>query len=110
MAYTEGTGIIPEHTVPDVTTSTPDGFKPSDEEKRDIKTVEKLFEKSKKHRSTYDEKWLEYYKFFRGRQWTESRPAYRHSEVINMGAIAIESTTSRPVAIACVAASAVKCK
>ena len=59
-------------------------YMPTDAEKASIKLVEKLFEKGKKHRALYDEKWLDYYRMFRGKQWKEQRPSYRHSEVINL--------------------------
>jgi hypothetical protein len=59
-------------------------FRESDKNEKVIKKVEKLFKKAKEHRSGYDQHWLEYYKFFRGRQWKNDRPSYRHSEVINL--------------------------
>lgn len=62
----------------------PAGYEPTPEEKQALSLVQKLFEKARTHRKQYDEKWLDYYKFFRGRQWKEQRPSYRHSEVINM--------------------------
>ncbi len=62
----------------------PSGYTPTDAERKAIKLVLKLFDKAKKHKSKYDEKWLDYYKMFRGRQWKEQRPSYRHSEVVNM--------------------------
>ncbi len=70
-------------------------------EEKLVKLVMHLFSKSKKHRQKYDRHWLEYYKFFRGDQWTQRRPKYRHSEVINFVFQAIQSmipiiTDSRP--------------
>lgn len=59
-------------------------YQPSADERKAIKLVEKLFEKAKKARKLYDEKWLDYYRFFRGKQWNSQRPSYRHSEVINL--------------------------
>jgi len=75
----EGTGSSAEYT-------------PEPEERRTIKLVENLFEKAKKHRALYDEKWLDYYRMFRGKQWKEQRPSYRHSEVINLVFRTIQST------------------
>lgn len=61
-----------------------DYYQPSDQDKKDIKTVEKLFDQAKKFKSKYDSCWNDYYNLFRGRQWKEKRPSYRHSEVINL--------------------------
>lgn len=59
-------------------------YEPSEEELKDIKLVEKIFEQSKKFKSKYDEQWSDDYNMFRGRQWKEQRPSYRHAEVINL--------------------------
>jgi len=67
-------------------------YQPTPEEKKDIKLVERLFEKAKRHRAIYDQKWIDYYQMFRGRQWKEQRPSYRHSEVINFIFRVIQST------------------
>lgn len=63
--------------------------------------VEKLFEKAKKHRARYDYRWLDFYKMYRGRQWFDVAPSYRHREVINFIFQNIQSliptlTDSRP--------------
>lgn len=52
-------------------------------EKDAVKLVEKLFLRSKKARAFKDKDWASNYKFFRGIQWSEKRPSYRHSEVLN---------------------------
>jgi len=56
----------------------------SEEQQKLSKRIEKLFSKAKKHRKKYDHDWLEHYDIFRGKQWKEARPSYRHSEVINL--------------------------
>lgn len=66
-------------------------YDPSEDESKAIKLAESLFEKSKKARKAYDEKWIDNYRMFRGRQWKDARPSYRHSEVINLVFRAIQS-------------------
>lgn len=61
-----------------------DEYVPTEEEEKALKLVDKKLEESKKYRQRYDETWIENYKFFRGMQWRQERPSYRHSEVINM--------------------------
>jgi hypothetical protein len=95
------TSLIAEHQAADATTSSNASYQPTAEEKKAIALVNRLYEKAKKHRKKYDEKWLDYYKMFRGKQWKEQRPSYRHSEVINFVFQAIQSmvpilTDSRP--------------
>jgi hypothetical protein len=61
----------------------PDLGDQTDAEKKTVKMVEKLFLRAKHSRATYDKDWVTNYKFFRGVQWSEKRPSYRHSEVLN---------------------------
>lgn len=83
---------------------TPDEAKNYIRDEAEIKLarkIELLFDKYKRARADYDYDWMENYKFFRGRQWLEPRPAYRNAEVINIVWQAIQSqvpilTDSRP--------------
>jgi hypothetical protein len=54
------------------------------EEEAAVKLVEDLYKKAAAYRSRYDARWMDFYKFFRGKQWPQNRPSYRNSEVINM--------------------------
>lgn len=66
-------------------------YEPTPEEKADIKLVNQLYEKAKKGRKPHDQKWADRYRFYRGKQWKEQRPSYRHSEVVNMVFSSIQS-------------------
>jgi hypothetical protein len=94
--------MLSEHEAPlSVNTTNPSDYTPTEEEKKVLKLVNKLFERAKKHRARYDGKWLDFYKMFRGKQWKEQRPSFRHTEVINMVFRAIQSevpimTDTRP--------------
>jgi hypothetical protein len=81
--FEQGIPMLSEHQSPNAETPTSQGYQPNTEEKKTLKMVETLFEEAKKDRKQFDENWLEYYKYFRGKQWKQDRPSYRHSEVIN---------------------------
>jgi hypothetical protein len=83
--------ILSEHQPAEVNTTNPGGYTPNAEEKKALKLASQTFERAKKHRKQYDEHWLDYYKYFRGKQWKEARPSYRHSEVINFIFLTIQS-------------------
>lgn len=55
----------------------------TEEEKSVVRLVEKLLSQAKRSRQSADQKWMDYYRFFRGKQWKEKRPSYRNSEVLN---------------------------
>lgn len=61
----------------------PTGYEPSEDEQKVVKLVERLFTEGKKAKEPYDTKWATNYKFFKGKQWPDRRPSYRHSEVLN---------------------------
>jgi len=67
-------------------------YAPTEEERKAIALGERLFAKAKKHRSLYDRNWPKYYRMFRGHQWDQKRPSFRHSEVINHIFKTIQST------------------
>ena len=83
--------VMQEHQSAKDMATGPAGYQPTAEERQTIKLANRLYEQAKKHREKYDRKWLDYYRMFRGRQWSEARPSYRHSEVINLVFQAIQS-------------------
>src|SRR3990167_9064347 len=93
--------FLPEHASSNRSVGEGSGHNPSPEERKILQLVDSLYGKAKKYRKKYDQKWIDYYKFFRGKQWKEVRPSYRHSEVLNVVFQTIQSmvptlTDSRP--------------
>lgn len=82
MADEQGVGLIPEHGAPADAGKRDDGQ--TEEERAAVKLAEQLFSKAKKARSKYDKDWVTCFRYFRGDQWSQKRPSYRHSEVINV--------------------------
>lgn len=76
---------LQEHQAPEsANTGTPLHYSPTEEEKKLVQKVDKMFKRAKIGRAAYDQKWLDRYKMFRGKQWDQFRPSYRSSEVFNM--------------------------
>ena len=80
----EAMGMLSEHEAPTKDELVSSDLEQSPEERKLAKKIEKWFSKAKKHRRNYDFEWVENYEMFRGRQWKENRPSYRHSEVVNL--------------------------
>lgn len=57
--------------------------RPSEADEEALQLVEKHFAEAKRVRATADQNWMDNYRFFRGKQWKDKRPSYRHSEVLN---------------------------
>lgn len=76
--------FLPEHQAPSNPNGGMPGYNPPPEEKKILELVDALYSKAKKYRKRYDTRWIDWYKMFRGRQWKEVRPSYRHSEVLNL--------------------------
>lgn len=101
MSISESTSIPINETLGRGSDASPPGYDPSPGEEKAIKLAQKCFDKAKAARKPYEQKWLDYYRMFRGQQWRDARPSYRHSEVINLVFRAIQSeipilTDSRP--------------
>lgn len=72
-------------------TNTPE-YTPTADEQKLLKKLNGMFLQAKKAREKVDNKWVDRYRFFRGKQWSETRPTFRHAEVINQIFKIIEST------------------
>lgn len=95
------TGLLSEHEGVNKSQAPVESYNEPTEEKQARKLAERLYKEAKTHRKAYDENWLRNYKMFRGKQWEERRPSYRHSEVINLVFKSIQSivpqmTDARP--------------
>jgi hypothetical protein len=75
-------GLVAEHAAAVDVRPKDDGQ--SQEERQAVALAEKLFQKAKRARAKYDKDWVTYFRYFRGDQWSQKRPSYRHSEVINV--------------------------
>lgn len=92
---------LPEHSAPQHAANDGRTYNPGPDAKKAIKLAEKCLKEAKQEKEKYAKDWLKYYKMFRGKQWFQQRPSYRHSEVINLIFQAIQSqvpllTDSRP--------------
>lgn len=74
---------LEEHRAVDENPSLPAELEQTPEQKKLLKKVKNLFDKAKKAREKNAEDWVDYYRMFRGKQWFNRRPSYRHSEVLN---------------------------
>lgn len=83
--------MIDEHAPRNRSDKSADNYVPTDAEEKIVKFVMDKFRRAKKHRDKYDAKWLDNYKMFRGKQWANARPSWRHSDIVNMIFQAIQS-------------------
>jgi hypothetical protein len=101
MPQRDGTGRIDPMQGPAPFEGKPDVTDQSPEDRKTVKMIEDLFTKYKRYRMNFDKTWVENYKFFRGKQWKESRPVYRNSDVLNFTFAAVQTivpiiTDARP--------------
>lgn len=73
----------------------------TEEQRRIVKMCERWLTEAKRDRARYDVNWVANTKFIEGKQWTEKRPSYRHSEVVNLTWAAVQTiipilTDNRP--------------
>lgn len=93
MAEFSGSGLLsPNQPIP---TPTPRlDAQPPPEEVELSKQIQTLFEKYARNRRKYDKSWIDNYRMFRGQQWLNRRPSYKHKEVINLIFQTIQSQAS----------------
>lgn len=76
--------MLSEHQAPNKIKTSEETYAPSDDEKKLISKLDKMFQKAKRQRARVDYNWIDFYRLFRGDQWKEQRPSYRASEVFNL--------------------------
>lgn len=54
------------------------------EEQQEVQKILRKFRQFKRHRDKYSKHWMDYYKMYRGVQWSKLRPSWKSSEVVNM--------------------------
>jgi hypothetical protein len=62
----------------------------SEKDLKTVRMVQKLFSQAKMTKQLLNERIVDNYLFFRGKQWNERRPTYRHQEVINLAHTVIQ--------------------
>lgn len=70
-------------------------------QKRVVRMCEGWLTDAKRDRARYDTNWVSQVRYIEGKQWTERRPSYRHSEIINLTWSAVQTiipilTDNRP--------------
>ena len=101
MPKTDGTGRVEAMKGAPGASDAPQEAEQSEEARKTVRLVEKLFSRYKAHRMNYDSDWVDNYKFYRGEQWAEKRPTYRNNDVLNFTHAAVQTivpiiTDARP--------------
>ncbi|TFG82025.1 MAG: hypothetical protein E4G74_03290 [Erysipelotrichales bacterium] len=105
MAYGEGSGILSTFEASGKDTTAPNVSDQSRADTNTVRMIEKVFARDKQHRAKYDSNWIDYYRFYRGDQWQNSRPDYLNDGVLNFVQSVIQTiipimTDHRPNVIA----------
>jgi hypothetical protein len=62
-----------------------------EKEKRIVRMAEQWLKQAKIARGRFDTNWVSQVRYIEGKQWTERRPSYRHSEVLNLTHAAVQT-------------------
>lgn len=90
MADEQYQPMVPEHGAsPAEKIKSTDGQ--TEDERKVVALAEKIFAKNKRARAKHDKDWVTWTRYFMGDQWSQKRPSYRHSEVLNIVASNIRS-------------------